>query len=177
MRALATLAALSVVTFVGSGCVMQSTYNNMLAQQQAIEAALRQEISADQVEIQELKNGIKVNLSDGLLYHEGGIQLSPGGMRALDKVAATLSQQADEIDVVGNTDNVPIGPALLERYPTNWELAGRRASLVVEHLQAKGVNPGQMRAISAGKYHPVASNDTAQGRAQNRRTEIVLRPR
>jgi chemotaxis protein MotB len=177
MRTLSLAAALAAVTVVGSGCVMQSTYNDMLAQQQAIEAALRQEISADQVQIEELKNGIKVNLSDGLLYHEGGVELSPGGMRALDKVGATLAQQSDEIDVVGNTDNVPIGPALRGRYPTNWELAGRRATIVVEHLQAKSVNPGQMRAISAGSYHPVASNDTAAGRAQNRRTEIVLRPR
>jgi len=177
IRSLSVAAALVAVAFVGSGCVMQSTYNNMLAQQQAIEAALRQEINADQVEIQELKNGIKVNLADALLYHEGGVELSAGGTRALDKVAATLAQQGDEIDVVGNTDNVPIGPALIGRYPTNWELAGRRASIVVEHLQKKGVNPGQMRAISAGSYHPVASNDTPAGRAQNRRTEIVLRPR
>jgi len=169
--------ALGTLAFAGSGCVMQSTYNDMLAQQQAIEAALRQEISADQVQIEELKNGIKVNLSDGLLYHSGGVELSAGGMRALDKVAATLAQQSDEIDVVGNTDDVPIGPALIGRYATNWELAARRATLVVEHLQKKGVNPGQMRAISAGSYHPVASNDTAAGRAQNRRTEILLRPR
>ena len=64
---------------------------------------------------------------------------------------------------------------LVDRYPTNWELAGARADVVVRHLQSQGVNPGQMRAISAGQYHPVASNDTPQGRAQNRRTDIVLR--
>lgn len=170
------------VWFVGlavtvGGCVMQSTYNNMLQQQQAIEASLRSEINADQVEIEQLKNGIRVRMSDGLLYREGGIELTPAGRAALDKVAPQLSSGGMEIDVVGNTDNVPIGAGLADRYATNWELAGARADVVVRHLQAQNVDPGSMRAISAGQYHPVASNDTPQGRAQNRRTEILLRPR
>lgn len=160
-----------------SGCVFQSTYNNMLQQQEAIEASLRQEIAADQVTIQQLENGIKVSMSSDLLYREGGVELSPAGRAALEKVAPTLAGQGLEVDVTGNTDNMPIGAALIDRYPTNWELAGERASVVVRHLQAQGVDPGQMRSISAGQYHPVASNDTPQGRAQNRRTDIVLRPR
>lgn len=171
-----TLAALACATAL-SGCVFQSTYDNMLQQQQAIEASLRQEIAADQVKIEQLENGIKVSMSSELLYREGSVELSPGGRAALEKVAPTLAEQGLEVDVTGNTDDTPIGPALVDRYPTNWELAGARAAVVVRHLQARGVAPGQMRAISAGQYHPVASNDTPQGRAENRRTEIVLRPR
>jgi len=159
------------------GCVLESTYNSMLQQQQSIEAALRAEIAADQVEIEQLKNGIRVRMSADLLYHEGGVELSPAGLAALNRIAPTLAAQSDEIDVVGNTDNVPVGPGLAERYPTNWELAGARAAIVVRHLQAQGVDPTAMRAISAGQYHPVASNDTPQGRARNRNTEILLRPR
>jgi len=162
--------------FLLAGCVFQSTYNSMLQQQQAIEASLRSEIAADQVEIEQLKDGIRVRLSSGLLYREGSVELSPSGIAALDKVAPQLAGQGDQIDVVGNTDNLPIGPGLADRFPTNWELAGARADVVVRHLQAKGVDPTAMRAISAGQYHPVASNDTAEGRAQNRRTEILLRP-
>jgi chemotaxis protein MotB len=158
-----------------SGCVFQSTYNNMLQQQQAIEAALRSEIAADQVQIEQLKDGIKVSMSSDLLYREGSVELSPSGRAALEKVAPQLASQTLQVDVTGNTDTTPIGPGLADRYPTNWELAGARADVVVRHLQSQGVNPGQMRAISAGQYHPVASNDTAQGRAQNRRTDIVLR--
>jgi chemotaxis protein MotB len=168
-------AGLAAALLLG-GCVMQSTYNSMLAQQQSMEAALRQEISADQVQIEALENGIRVRLADGLLYREGGVELSRGGEMALDKVARSLASQSDEIDVVGNTDDVPIGPELERRYPTNWELAAVRATIVVRHLQAQGVNPGLMRAISAGQYHPIASNDTPAGRARNRRTEILLRP-
>jgi chemotaxis protein MotB len=168
---------LVMLASIASGCVFQSTYNTMLQQQQAIEASLRSEIGADQVEIEQLKDGIRVRMSSDLLFHEGGIEISPGGRAALDKVAPTLSTGSYEIDVVGNTDDLPIGPELAGRYPTNWELAGARAAVVVRHLQSRGVDPSAMRAISAGQYHPIASNDTPDGRARNRRTEILLRPR
>jgi chemotaxis protein MotB len=162
-----------------SGCVMQSTYNSMLAQQQAIESALRSEIAADQVEIRQLQNGIQVRLSSDLLYQEGSIELTPAGKAALDKVIPQLSQsiqQSFQVDIVGNTDNVPIGPELISRYPTNWELAAARATVVVRHLQAGGVDPSSLVAMSNGQYHPIADNGTAAGRAKNRRTDLLMRP-
>jgi chemotaxis protein MotB len=162
-----------------SGCVMKSTYNTMLAQQEALEASLRSEIATDQVKIEQLENGIRVRMSDNLLYRSGAVELHPNGRAALDKVAGQLSNmaaQGNQIDVVGNTDNVPIGPELAGRYPTNWELAGARAALVVRYLQDRGVDPGQLEAVSNGQYHPVASNDTVAGRAQNRRTDLLIRP-
>jgi len=159
------------------GCVVtQSKYNSMLQQQQAIEASLHTEISADQVEIKQLENGIQVRLSSALLYREGGIDLTPAGKAALNKVAPQFATQTYEIDVIGNTDNLKTVGELAQRYPTNWELAGARAAIVVRYLQENGVPPSRMRAISAGEYHPVASNDTPEGRAQNRRTDILLRP-
>jgi len=171
-QVLAVLAAVSLL----AGCVFQSTYNSMLAQQQAIEASLQKEINAQQVEIKQLENGIQVRMTSDLLYREGSTELSQSGQAALDKVAPQFAGQTYQIDVIGNTDNLPIGPGLADRYPTNWELAGERAAVVVRHLQKRGVDPGRMRAVSAGEYHPVASNDTPEGRAQNRRTDILLRP-
>jgi len=159
------------------GCVMQSTYNSMLQQQQSIESALRAEISADQVEIEQLKNGIRVRMSGALLYGEGVVELTRTGIAALDKVAPQFSAETYEIDVVGNTDDLPIDRAYAARFPTNWELAGERAAIVVRHLQEQGVAPTRMRTVSAGQYHPVGPNDSAAGRARNRRTEILLRPR
>ena len=162
-----------------SGCVSMGKYNNMLAQQQALEAALRSEIGADQVEIQQLENGIRVRMSSGLLYREGSIELTPAGRAALDKVAPQLAQSAAQnfqVDIVGNTDNVPIGAELASRYPTNWELAGARAAVVTRYLQEKGVDPSKLEAVSNGEYHPVASNQSADGRAKNRRTDVLLRP-
>jgi chemotaxis protein MotB len=158
------------------GCVMQSTYNSMLQQQKAIEASLQPEINADQVKIEQLENGIRVRMSSDLLYREGGVEITPAGRAALNKVVPALSSGTYQIDVVGNTDDLPIGPELADRYPSNWQLAGARAAIIVRHLQDRGVDPSRMRAISAGQYQPVASNDTAQGRAQNRRTDILLRP-
>lgn len=166
-----------VAALLLGGCVFQSTYNNMLQQQQAIESALRSEIAADQVEIDQLQNGIRVRMSNDLLFHEGGVELSPAGSAALDKVVPQLNTASYLVDVVGSTDDVPIGPELAERYPTNWELAGARAALVVRHLQAGGVDPTAMQAVSSGQYHPVASNDTSGGRAKNRNVALLLRPR
>lgn len=160
-----------------AGCVTESRYDKMLKQQEQIEASLRKEIADQQVEIEQLKDGIRVSMSSDLLYGSGAVDLHPDGEAALNKVAPQFAAETYEIDVVGNTDNVPIGAALNGRYPTNWELAGERAAVVVRYLQAKGVDPSRMRAISAGQYHPVGSNDTAAGRARNRRTDIVLRPR
>jgi chemotaxis protein MotB len=163
-----------------SGCVTKSHYNAMLQQQETLEAALRAEIAADQVKIEQLENGIRVQMSNDLLYHSGSVELHPKGRAALDKVTgqlATMAAQGNEVDVVGNTDDVPVGRELAARYPTNWELAGARAAIVVRYLQEKGVAPAKLEAISAGQYHPVASNDTPAGRAQNRRTDLLLRPR
>jgi chemotaxis protein MotB len=176
IRAISPACLLAAAALLG-GCVMQSTYNSMLQQQQAIESSLRSEISADQVQIEELKDGIHVRMSGALLYREGAVELAPRGRAALDKVAPQFAAETYEIDVVGNTDNLPIGPELAGRYPSNWELAGERAAIVVRYLQAQGVDPTRLRAISAGQYHAVDSNDTPEGRARNRRTEILLRPR
>lgn len=161
------------------GCVMQSTYNSMLQQQQAIESSLRSEINADQVKIEQLENGIRVRMSDALLYRSGAVELHPSGRAALNKITsqlASMAAQGNQIDVVGNTDNVPVGPELAERYPSNWELAGARAAIVTRFLQEGGVDPTKLEAISNGQYHPIASNDTPGGRAQNRRTDLLIRP-
>ncbi|HEV7734136.1 MAG TPA: OmpA family protein, partial [Candidatus Binatia bacterium] len=105
------------------------------------------------------------------------VQSWRGTTSALDKVVPALQQNQMEIDVIGNTDSVPVGPELAERYPTNWELAGERADVIVRYLQNKGVDPSRLRGISAGQYHPVATDDSAAGRKQNRRTDLLLRPR
>lgn len=162
-----------------SGCVAASRYNNMIQQRAALEASLRAEISADQVKIEELENGIRVRMTDDLLYVPGSVELHPKGRVTLSKVAAQLismTAQGYEVDVVGNTDDVPVGPKLAEHYPTNWELAGARAAIVVRFLQEQGVDPTKLEATSAGAYHPVAPNDTSAGRAHNRRTDLLLRP-
>lgn len=168
-----------VLLLVSSGCVSRSAYNDMLKQQQTLEAALRSEIAADQVKIEQAEHGIRVRMSSDLLYESGAVSVSSSGRAALTKVApqlASMASQGYEVDVVGNTDDVPIGHELRERYPTNWELAGARASVVVRHLQESGVDPSKLRSVSDGHYHPVASDGSPAGRAQNRRTDLLVRP-
>ena len=87
---------------------------------------------------------------------------------------ATVPLQNQRINVEGFTDNVPIGPELRNRFPSNWELSTARATDVVRYLAAQGVNPNILAAQGFGDTQPVASNDTAQGRAKNRRVEIVI---
>jgi chemotaxis protein MotB len=78
--------------------------------------------------------------------------------------------------VLGFTDNVPVGPNLAERFPSNWELAGARAASVVRVMEEEGIPAPQLVAVSRGETEPIASNDTAEGRAQNRRIDVRLRP-
>ena len=78
------------------------------------------------------------------------------------------------IRVVGHTDNVQIAKSLQKTFPTNWELSVARATTVVRFLQEVGISPDSLIASGRGEYEPLASNDTEEGRKQNRRIEIIL---
>lgn len=99
-------------------------------------------------------------------------------MELLDKMASSLKELEDQnIAVEGHTDNVPIGAILKERYPTNWDLSTARAVAVVRHLiENAEMNPELFSAIGYGENRPVATNETEEGRSQNRRIEIILIP-
>ena len=76
--------------------------------------------------------------------------------------------------IAGYTDNLPILAPLSRRFPTNWDLSAARAISVVRYCESQGLDPNQLSAVAFGKYHPIASNDTPEGRAQNRRINIVI---
>jgi chemotaxis protein MotB len=135
--------------------------------------ALREEISAGRVEISELRGRMTLRLKDQILFASGSVAINREGRAALDHVAAALRGiHGRTIRVEGYTDSVPTGPA--GPYPSNWELSTARAVAVVRHLQESGVDPTLLAAAGYGEFHPVASNDTPDGRSQNRRIEIVL---
>lgn len=181
MRRSSTVVSVALWAIIAAGgCVTKSKYNTMLQQQETLESVLRKEISADQVKIEQLENGIRVRMSNELLYRSGAVELHPDGRTALDKVAgqlASMAAQGNRIDVVGNTDDVPVGRELAERYPTNWELAAARAAVVTRYLHEKGVAPGQLAAVSRAQYDPVAPNESTADRAKNRRTDLLIRPK
>jgi chemotaxis protein MotB len=112
-------------------------------------------------------------LTDDLLFASGQAALDSRSDGLLGEISQLLNvDETHPIDVEGNTDDVPIHSDV---YPSNWELSTARASTVVQFLIAHGVSPTRLTAIGYADERPVASNATAEGRAKNRRVEIVLR--
>lgn len=141
--------------------------------------SLKQEIEAKEVKITELEGKLTVNLMDKVLFDSGKAEIKKAGREVLDKIAENLLNKYPDraILVEGHTDNVPIGGDLRARFPTNWELSTARATAAVRQLQEHGgVSSERLSAIGYSEYHPIASNDTAEGRAKNRRIEIILLP-
>jgi chemotaxis protein MotB len=130
------------------------------------------------VTISELRGRLTVNMVDAILFDSGKAEVKKGGIAVLKKVVSTLQDVTDkEIRVEGYTDNVPISGALVKKYPTNWELSAARAINVARYLQEQGIDPSRLSAVAYGEYKPVGDNATPEGRAKNRRIEIVLVPR
>ncbi|GLI39881.1 OmpA family protein [Geobacter hydrogenophilus] len=139
---------------------------------------MKGEIAQGQVTISELKGKLTVNMVDAILFDSGKAEVKQGGMEVLAKVVDILKGVQDKmIRIEGHTDNVQIVGNLTKRFPTNWELSAARAINVARYLQGQGIDPTVLVAVANGEYRPVASNDTEEGRAKNRRIEIVLVPR
>lgn len=137
---------------------------------------LEAEVSAGQIQIEQLVEGIRVNLSQEILFRSGQVALEPHGVAVLKKVAAQLRDTTHTIEVQGHSDDVPLSSSLARRWGTNWELAAARAASVVRVLQEEGVDPTRLTAVSFGEFAPVADNETPDGRARNRRIEMRLKP-
>ena len=142
-------------------------------------AGLKSEISAGEIKITQLQGKLTVNLVDRILFDSGKAQVKEDGRKVLDKVGAVLNRVADKnIRIEGHTDNVPITTELRSKYPSNWELSTARATAVARYLQDHDkVDPARLVAAGYGEYHPVSPNNTPEGRALNRRIEIVLVPK
>jgi chemotaxis protein MotB len=151
---------------------MKSTYEDLLE-------SMKSEIEKGEITITQLKGKLKVNMLDEILFDSGKTTIKPEGVEVLERVGEILLNLKDRaINVEGHTDNVPIGPELARRYPTNWELSAARATNVARYLQEKiGIDPTLLSATGYGEYYPVASNESEEGQARNRRIEIVLVPR
>lgn len=124
-----------------------------------------------------MKDGkVYISMQETLLFPSGSAKVNPRGKEALAKVASVLNTNPDiNIDIEGHTDNVPIHTT---QYPDNWALSTARANSIA-HVLIDEYSVSPVRLIASGRayYHPVASNDTKEGRALNRRTEIILEPK
>lgn len=124
-----------------------------------------------------IKNGkVYVSMQESLLFPSGSAVVNQKGKDALAKVAGVLNTNADiNVEVEGHTDSVPIKTTL---YPDNWALSVARATAISRVLiKDYSVNPTRIKASGRSQYEPVATNESVTGRAQNRRTEIILEPK
>jgi chemotaxis protein MotB len=143
-----------------------------------IEDNLKEQIAQKDIKIEEIEGKLKITFVDKILFDSGSAQIKAKGREVLLKLADSFRDNQDRTIVVeGHTDNVQIGSALQNRFPTNWELSTARSAAVVRFLQEKGgIEPERMTASGFSFYRPVASNETEEGRKQNRRIEITLVP-
>ncbi|MGD8353613.1 MAG: OmpA family protein [Pseudomonadota bacterium] len=150
---------------------LKSTYDELVN-------SLKGEIEAGEIQIRRMKDRLSVNLESKVLFDSGRADLKASGIEVLKKVGTQLAKIPDKrIQIEGHTDNDPIGGKLKEKYPSNWELSTSRALAVVHFLQDNvGIEADRLSGAGYGEYQPAASNDTPQGKAANRRIEIVLLP-
>jgi chemotaxis protein MotB len=162
-----------------SGCAWKSDYDNVVAQNQQLQqqnTANEQQIAADKAQISRLQGAIKYTVNSDQLFAPGSWRMSAQGKRIIAKMASQLAPtQQNKLLVTGYTDNAPIGPELQRQGITsNQVLSQKRAETVMQYLISQGLNPNLVTARGLGDADPVASNDTAQGRAKNRRVELTL---
>lgn len=150
---------------------MEKTYVGLLEN-------MKTEIEKGQITISNLKGRLTVNVVDEILFPSGSSVVKEEGKAVLKKVGDALASAYDKAIIIeGHTDNVPIGGALANRFPTNWELSTARAVSVVRFLADESkINPVRLSAVGYGENRPVMSNETPEGKAKNRRIEIKLVP-
>jgi chemotaxis protein MotB len=172
--------------FLVSACVSRSEYDKVTAENQQLQTQnqqlqtqnqqLQQQVSTDQAHIDRLRHAVKYTVNSDLLFPSGGWQLSDAGKEVIAGVAKILAPQLEEkLLVTGYTDDKPIGAGLMAQGITSNEiLSQKRADNVMQFMISQGVKQDLITARGVGEADPVAPNDTAQGRAQNRRVEISL---
>jgi chemotaxis protein MotB len=137
-----------------------------------LEAILGDEIKKKMVRIRMERRGIVVSLGEKGMFDSGSDDIKPEGKEMLDVIATSLTSVGNQIRVEGHTDDVPIHSG---RFPSNWELSTARATAVISRLVSNfGMSPKLLSAAGYGEFRPTAANDTDDGRARNRRVDIIV---
>lgn len=145
-----------------------------LATFRALIARFQSMIDSGQLRVRVVRNRMIVELPAGVLFDSGRAELKEEGQAALDQVSAILVEvEGREFQIAGHTDNVPMRT---RRFQDNWQLSTARAVNVTRYMLAHGIPPARLSAAGFADTQPTASNDSEEGRRQNRRIEIVLVP-
>lgn len=130
-------------------------------------------IAAGELSVRVVRNRMVIVLPEAVLFDTGRVKIKPDGQRVLERVAEVLRALPRDFQVAGHTDNIPIHTA---KFVSNWELATARAVHVAQFLRDRGMPANRLSVAGYADTQPVATNETPEGRQQNRRTEIVLLP-
>lgn len=140
--------------------------------QEAITKALNPEIKRREVSMSMRREGLVVSLKEMGFFDSGSATIRPGSLDAIARLSQVLRTRPENLRVEGHTDNIPIHTA---RFANNWELSTARATQLIQLLITKyGIPPSHLSAAGYGEFHPVAANTTPDGRAQNRRLDVVI---
>lgn len=145
-----------------------------VAEYRKLLASFQTLIDAGKLKVKVVNGRMIVELPSDVLFASGSIELSEGGKTSISEIGSILAPMTDrQFQVDGHTDDQPIKTS---RFPNNWWLASGRAIAVAEILIKAALPPTAVSAASFGEFRPISSNATPEGRAQNRRIEIVLVP-
>jgi chemotaxis protein MotB len=140
--------------------------------EQAVQKALNPEIQKNEVTMAMHREGLVVSLKEMGFFDSGSATIRPDSIDAISRLAEVLKQRPEDLRVEGHTDNIPIHNA---HFASNWELSTSRATEMIRILNTRfGLPSERLSAAGYAEFHPVSSNDTAAGRAQNRRLDIVI---
>lgn len=124
------------------------------------------------VEVKSDLRGIIINLPSSLLFDSGSAQLKQESIEVLKRIAEYLRDFPNRVLIEGHTDNIPLSTNAV--YKSNWELSAARAASVLHFLIQMGLSPDRFTIAGYGEYRPIESNETSEGRAKNRRVELII---
>lgn len=149
----------------------QKDKENLEKISEEVAKSLKPLIDKDLIKVEKNDLWVEIEIKSNILFTSGSATLSSAAIPVLKKVANILKGSDNQIQVEGFTDNIPIDT---DEFPSNWELSAARAASVVHLFSRQSVKPVRLSALGYGQYKPIATNKTPQGRAKNRRINIVI---
>jgi chemotaxis protein MotB len=151
---------------------MKGVLSPMKNIQSELEKALAEEIKSKIVDVKLRRDGVVVSLREVGFFESGSATMRASSKSAIDRLTAILASRSEFLRIEGHTDNVPIHS---KRFDSNWELSSARATEMVKlFIESYGIDPARLSAAGYSEFHPVSRNETPEGRAQNRRVDIVI---
>lgn len=164
-------AAASAAASAALTAIMETRLISTAEELRQVLAALPTPPTGGAVQVGTNRDGVVISLSGNVLFDSGKAELRSEGQVLLDMLVQKLKGMPNDLRIEGHTDNVAIRSTL---FPSNWELSSARATTVARYLAGQGIPPQRLIATGYGEYRPATENDTREGRARNRRVDIVI---